>query len=359
MKPIHFTSTFTGTLTGTLTGIFILISIGNGLTCSRAYCQTTPSQASSFHVPRMWEYSQPLISPEDRAANPSHAQKDPTVVYHANRWHVFMTVKLPTRSAIEYCSFESWDAANDSKRTILPVSESNYYCAPQVFYFAPHKLWYLIYQLKFPKLDKMWVAYSTTNDISNPQSWTKARAILDSGENDPRKVGGLDYWIICDNERAYLFFTSLNGKLWRMWTEIEQFPNGFNHFELALSGPFFEASHTYKIDGVEKYLTIIEEDHQRYFKAYVADRLDGDWTPIADSADNPFASWKNIRPAGGVVPWTDNVSHGELIRSGVDQTLTIAPERLRFLFQGIFEKDKSNGYGKWRWQLGMLEAVAP
>ena len=58
-----------------------------------------------FEVPAMWDYSAPLISPEDRQQDRSRAQKDPTVVFYGGRWHVFMTVKLPDRSAIEYCSF--------------------------------------------------------------------------------------------------------------------------------------------------------------------------------------------------------------------------------------------------------------
>ena len=102
---------------------------------------------------------------------------------------------------------------------LLPVSESKYYCAPQVFYFEPQKLWYLVYQVGMPGLKKMWVAYSTTTNITDPNSWTAAKPMLDGGEKDPRTVGGLDYWIICDDQRAYLFFTSLNGKMWRMWTK--------------------------------------------------------------------------------------------------------------------------------------------
>jgi len=47
-------------------------------------------------------------------------------------------------------------------------------------------------------------------------------------------------------------------------------------------------------------LTIIEENGRRYYKAYLADRLDGKWTPLADTAEKPFAGWKNIRPAAAV-----------------------------------------------------------
>ena len=54
-------------------------------------------------------------------------------------------------------------------------------------------------------------------------------------------------------------------------------------------------------------------------------------------------------------PWTDNVSHGELIRDGYDQTLTVDPDNLRFIFQGMWDKDKSaKAYGQFQWRIGML-----
>jgi hypothetical protein len=314
---------------------------------------------AAFKVPAMWNYSAPLIAPEPRQQDPSRAQKDPTVVFHGGRWHVFMTVKLPGRSAIEHCSFQRWEDADRSPRTILKVSQSDYYCAPQVFYFAPHERWYLIYQMGVPEAKFMWVAYSTTTTIADPNSWTQARPILDGGENDPRELGGLDYWIICDARRAYLFLTSLNGKMWRLSTNLEDFPNGFDHCQLALEAKIFEASHTYKLKGTDQYLTIIEENGRRYYKAYLADRLDGRWTPLADTADHPFAGWKNVRPARGVQPWTDNVSHGELIRDGYDQTLTVDPSNLKLIFQGMWDKDKrGRGYGQFQWRIGMLTPAA-
>jgi len=66
------------------------------------------ARTETFKVPALWECSAPLIAPEKRDTNPSRAQKDPTVVYYEGKWHVFMTVKLPGRSAIEYCSFAQW-----------------------------------------------------------------------------------------------------------------------------------------------------------------------------------------------------------------------------------------------------------
>jgi hypothetical protein len=320
--------------------------------------QSKAPAADGLKLPAMWEFSQPLIAPEPRQDEPSRAQKDPTVVFHEGKWHVFMTVKLPSRSAIEYCSFRDWKDANAAKRTILRVSASDYYCAPQVFFFEPHQKWYLIFQMGVPGADKMWVAYSTTSEIGSPESWSPAQAILDGGEGDTRTVGGLDYWIVCDDARAYLFFTSLNGKMWRMWTRLQDFPRGFDHCEVALEAAIFEASHTYRLKGLEKYLTIVEENGRRYYKAYLADRLDGTWTPLADTPAKPFAGWRNIRPAAGVTSWTDNVSHGELIRDGIDQTLTVDPHHLRFVFQGMLDAHKSGkGYGDFQWRIGILTPV--
>lgn len=319
----------------------------------------TAEASSPLALPTQWEYSTPLLSPEQRAENQSVAQKDPTVVLFEGRWHVFMTIKLSQKTAIEYCSFEKWEEANRAPRTILKTCDSQYYAAPQVFFFEPHKKWYLIYQMGVPGSKKMWVVYSTTTNIADPASWSQAEAILDAGPDDPRQEGGLDYWIICDQQRAYLFLTTNNGKMWRLWAPLDQFPKGFGHCEIALQGAIFEASHTYRIQGTEKYLTIIEENGRRYYKAYVADRLDGKWLPLADSARKPFAGHANIRPAEGVKPWTDNVSHGELVREGVDQSLTIDPRNLQFVFQGMFDQDKAGKpYGKFPWQIGILTPVA-
>lgn len=313
----------------------------------------------SLAIPKAWQYSAPLVSPDIRSAEPSHAQKDPTIVYHEGRWHLFMTVKLPGRSAIEYCSFADWKDADASPRTLLRVSDSDYFCAPQVFYFTPHQKWYLVYQVGMPTPKKMmWVAYSTTSEIADPDSWSPAQPMLDGGPNDPRTVGGLDYWIICDDDRAYLFLTSLNGKMWRLWTDLDQFPSGFHDCQLALQAKIFEASHTYRIKGSDQYLTIVEENGRRFFKAYLADRLDGRWRPLADTAEKPFAGWNNVQPAPGVEVWTDNISHGELIRHSHDQTLTINPANWQFLFQGMLDKDKGKrAYGQFQWRLGLLTPV--
>lgn len=324
---------------------------------SPACSEESAGRAGGLALPSAWEYSMPLISPENRETDRSVAQKDPSIVFYRGRWHVFMTIKCPGATMMEYCSFDRWERADRAPRTILRVADSRYYGAPQVFYFRPHRKWYLVYQMGVPGRNKMWVAYSTTTNIADPRSWTQAQPILDGSEGDPRQEGGLDYWIICDEQRAYLFLTSLNGKMWRLWTRLEDFPRGFGHCELALEADVFEASHTYRLKGMNRYLTVIEANPggRRFYKAYVADRLDGAWTPLADTAEKPFASWHNVRPAPGVPAWTDNISHGELLRDGNDETMTVDPRNLRFVFQGALESEKAGlNYGQIPWRIGLL-----
>jgi hypothetical protein len=334
----------------------------NGLLCMCITASIAVGQngTANLNLPVAWQYSAPLITPEKRAEYPSVSQKDPTIVFDAGKWHVFMTIKCQDFTPIEYCSFTKWEDADKARRTILKVSDSKYYCAPQVFYFQPHRRWYMVYQVGVQGQNKMWVAYSTTSDISNPDSWTKARPILNGGEKDPRLEGGLDYWIICDERRAWLYYTSLNGKLWRMWTRLDAFPEDFGHADIALQADIFEASHTYKLKGKGTYLTIVEANPggRRFYKAFVADHLDGTWSPIADSAQKPFAGWSNTRPATGMQAWCDNISHGELIREGNDETMTVDPKALRFVFQGVLEKDKAGrNYGQIPWRIGLLTPI--
>jgi hypothetical protein len=55
---------------------------------------------------------------------------------------------------------------------------------------------------------------------------------------------------------------------------------------------------------MEQYLTVIEQDHQRFYKADIADRLDGEWRPLADPPERPFAGWHKVEPAPGVEAWS-------------------------------------------------------
>lgn len=159
-----------------------------------------------------------------------------------------------------------------------------------------------------------------------------------------------------DEARAHLFYASLDGKMWRAETPLLAFPKGWSTPVVALTGDIFEASHTYRLKGLNKYLTLVEAQNGhgwRCYKTYAADRLDGQWQPLAADKDNAFASMRNVTPRGD--RWTDVVSHGELLRNGRDEKLEVDPEHLHLLFQGVLDKDRRGTYGEIPWRLGLLE----
>ncbi len=95
---------------------------------------------------------------------------------------------------------------------------------------------------------------------------------------------------------------------------------------------------------------------QRYFRAFISDRLDGDWTPLsnANSWSSPFSGINNVTFDPGVTPWTVDISHGEMLRDGYDQTLTIDPTGLQYLYQGVNPASRSVDYVRLPWQLGII-----
>jgi hypothetical protein len=250
--------------------------------------------------PFSWELSPPLVSPADRPEDPCVSVKDPSVVSSEGRWHLFCTIRSQVRThQIEYSSFGRWEEANAAPRHILRCREG-FFCAPQVLFFRSHRKWYLIYQVGEPSRNlKLQPAFSTSDNIADPNSWSPAQLLFPDAD-PPGVRQWIDFWVICDEQRAYLFFTSLDGHMWRMWTALSEFPRGFHDCQLALQADFFEGAHIYRLLGRPQYLAVIEAQGQRppagrrYYKAYLADRLDGAWQPLADTEERPFADRKSV-----------------------------------------------------------------
>ena len=307
-----------------------------------------------------WVASQPLISAENRDGDQYHAIKDPSIVRHDGRWHVFCTLRGKKRShQIEYLSFRDWNDIPNARRATLKLLPG-FFCAPQVFYFRPHKLWYLIFQATDESRDPVLQPfYSTTKDLADPASWSPPRLLFNGATKGVKNW--IDFWAICDRTEAHLFFTTLNGRMYRADAPLAQFPNGWRTPELALEGDVFEASHTYRLKGMERYLTFIEAQApggRRYFKGYLAPSLKGPWEPAAATLEKAFAAPGNVRFQGPA--WTDSFSHGELLRHSNDETLTVDPAHLTLLFQGVRDEDRrGRGYGEIPWRLGLLEAARP
>ena len=305
-----------------------------------------------------WTATGPLIAGDSRHENPAHSFKDPSVVFHEGKWHIYATVRTRDGVHMVYLSFTDWNKAGEAKQQRIKLVDA-YHCAPQVLYFRPQKKWYLIYQWGDDTRKYFGPCFSTIDDVSKPQTLTRPVMLYDKKPENLK--GWLDFWVICDESKAHLFFTSLDGRMWRAETSLDAFPHGWSEPKVVLQGDIFEASHTYRVKGVDgagKYLTIIEAQAsggRRYFKAYQSDRLDGQWKPVADSLKKPFGAQANVAFADGVEAWTDSISHGELLRDGFDETMTIDPANLRMLFQGCSAKDRAGkGYGAFPWRLGLL-----
>ncbi len=159
-----------------------------------------------------------------------------------------------------------------------------YYCAPQIFYFSPQRKWYLIHQIQDPtRKPSLQPAFSTSDDINNPRSWSKSKLLFEKHPEDVKMW--IDFWVICDDTKAHLFFTSHAGWMWRSETSLDDFPAQWSRPEVVLRGDIFEASHTYRLKGRDQFLTLVEarDGGKRYFKAFTARRLDGQWRPLAAS----------------------------------------------------------------------------
>jgi endo-1,4-beta-xylanase len=315
--------------------------------------------ASGGHF--QWSSTAPLILPRSDTAHQVVALKDPSIVHAAGKYHVFMTTAGPQGWGLAYTSFRTWREAPAAPLTFLDRSPigPGYRAAPQVFYFAPQKRWYMIFQGGDP-------LYSTTTTIDDPLSWSAPKPFFatapDAVKGSDGKPVWLDFWVICDDSRCHLFNTGDNGRLYRSDTSLGDFPAGFGNTQVVLDDTrerLFEASMTYKVAGTGSYVTMVEAigPKGRYFRSWTSDRLDGRWTPLADSLADPFAGSSNVSYPRG--RWTLDISHGELIRTGNDQTLTIDPcKPLQFLYQGVDPRADTTDYLNLPYRLGLLTATA-
>ncbi|WP_214103069.1 non-reducing end alpha-L-arabinofuranosidase family hydrolase [Acrocarpospora catenulata] len=313
----------------------------------------TGTLPSSFR----WSSSGVLISPKSDSTHNVAGIKDPTVVYHNGKYHVFASTANASGYNMVYLSFTDWSQAASATHYYLdrtPIG-SGYRAAPQVFYFAPQGLWYLVYQTGN-------ASYSTNPDISNPNGWSAPRNFYSSMPAIiQQNIGNgywVDMWVICDSANCYLFSSDDNGHLYRSQTTLANFPNGMTNTVIALQDAnrnnLFEAANVYKIQGQNQYLLIVEaigSDGRRWFRSWTSSSIAGSWTPLAATESNPFARANNVTFTG--TAWTRDISHGEMVRTQTDQTLTISPCNLRYLYQGL-DPNAGGDYNSLPWRLGLL-----
>lgn len=278
--------------------------------------------------------------------------KDFTAVVHEGQYIVYMTNHdTGTSWGAAMFMFDDWSGAGTA--TQQPMGRTS--VAPTLFYFAPKDIWVLAYQWGATSF-----SYATSNDPTDPGSWSAEQNLYNYTGSLPNSgTGPIDQHVICDDTDCYLFFNGDNGEIYRSSMPIGDFPGTFGPHETIMSrstNELFEAVAVYSIKGSDEYLMLMESigTNGRYFSAFTATELGGEWTDLKTRENDPFAGRANVTFQGNA--WTTDISHGDIVRRNPDQTMEIDPCHMELLYQGR-DPGINTEYGLLPYRPGVLTLV--